>query len=124
MIGSTRSIRVFAYRKPVDMRKGFDGLYALVLEELGRSPLNGDIFVFISKDRRRAKALMWDGTGLCLFAKRLEKGRFVRLTEGASGTELQMTHAELQLLLEGSHAVGKTPLSPASFDTSSLANIR
>ena len=121
MIGSTRSVRVFAYRKPVDMRRGFDGLYALVLEELGRDPLNGDIFVFVSKDRRRAKALMWDGTGLCLFSKRLEVGRFVRLTDPAPGTELQMTVTELQLLLEGSHAIGKTALSPAILDTSCLA---
>lgn len=124
MIGSTRSVRVFAWRRPVDMRRGFDGLYALVLEELQHDPLSGDIFVFVSRDRRRAKALMWDGTGLCLFSKRLERGRFVRLANGENLSQLQLTVTELQLLLEGSHAVGKLPLSPAIFDTSSLASIR
>ena len=124
MIGSTRSVRVYAYRRPVDMRRGFDGLYALVLEELGRDPLTGDIFVFISRDRRRAKALMWDGTGLCLFAKRLEKGRFACLEDGGERRELQMTVTELQLLLEGSPLVGRTPLSPAIFDTRTLALAR
>ena len=124
MIGSTRSVRVFAYRLPVDMRRGFDGLYALVLEELGRDPLTGDIFVFVSRDRRHAKALMWDETGLCLFTKRLERGRFARLHDGGPGAELQMTVTELQPLLEGSHAVGRLPLSPAIYDTSSLAQHR
>ena len=124
MIGSTRSVRVYAYRRPVDMRRGFDGLYALVLEELGRDPLTGDIFVFVSRDRRRAKALMWDGTGLCLFAKRLEKGRFAQLHSLSPEAELQMTVTELQLLLEGSSAIGKLPLSPAVFDISPLESRR
>ena len=74
MIGSTRSVRVFAYSQPADMRKGFDGLYGLVREHLKRDPLSGDMYLFVSGNRRRAKVLMWDGTGLCLYAKRLEKG--------------------------------------------------
>ena len=74
MIGSTRSVRVFAYSQPADMRKGFDGLYGLVREHLERDPLSGDMYLFVSGNRRRAKVLMWDGTGLCLYAKRLEKG--------------------------------------------------
>ncbi len=110
MIGSTRSVRVFAYSSPADMRKGFDGLYGLVVEQLKHDPLSGDLFLFVSGNRKRAKVLMWDGTGLCLYAKRLEKGRFAQVWgEGAS----ELTVAELQLFLEGSHLVGKVRISPA-----------
>ena len=110
MIGSTRSVRVFAYSCPADMRKGFDGLYGLVADQLQHDPLSGDLFLFVSGNRKRAKVLMWDGTGLCLYAKRLEKGRFAQVW-GEVATEL--TVAELQLFLEGSHLVGKVRVSPA-----------
>jgi transposase len=61
------------------MRKGFDGLCALVTQGLHRDPLSGDVFIFVSRDRIRAKTLQWDGTGLCIYSKRLERGRFVSL---------------------------------------------
>jgi len=63
VIGSTRSVRVFAYSQPADMRKGFDGLYGLVKEHLQSDPLSGDMYLFVSGNRKRAKVLMWDGTG-------------------------------------------------------------
>ena len=110
MIGSTRSVRVFAYSSPADMRKGFDGLYGLVADHLKHDPLSGDLFLFVASNRKRAKVLMWDGTGLCLYAKRLEKGRFAQVW-GEPPTEL--TIAELQLFLEGSGLVGKVRVSPA-----------
>ena len=109
MIGSTRAVRVFAYGKPADMRKGFDGLYGLVTEHLKADPLSGDLYLFVSGNRKRAKVLMWDGTGLCLYAKRLEKGRFAHLW----GEEpIELTTAELSLFLEGSGLVGKVRISP------------
>ncbi|MBS2031503.1 MAG: IS66 family insertion sequence element accessory protein TnpB [Deltaproteobacteria bacterium] len=74
MIGSTRRFSVFAYARPADLRKGFDGLFALVKRELQRDPLSGDVFLFTSRTRKRAKLLYWDGTGLCVFAKRIERG--------------------------------------------------
>jgi transposase len=110
VIGSTRALRVLAYGEPADMRKGFDGLYGLVVDRLQRDPLSGDLFLFVSADRRRAKVLMWDGTGLCLYAKRLEKGRFARVWGDAT---MELTMAELQLFLEGSSLVGKVRVSPA-----------
>lgn len=110
MIGSTRNLRVLAYTKPADMRKGFDGLYGLVKEHLKRDPLSGDLYLFVSGNRRRAKVLMWDGTGLCLYAKRLEKGRFAQVW---SEPPIELTQAELQLFLEGSSLVGKIRVSPA-----------
>jgi transposase len=112
MIGSTRSLRVFAYTCPVNMRKGFDGLYGIVADELGRDPLSGDVFLFVSRNRKRAKTLLWDGTGLCLYAKRLERGRFARLWGGDGVSQIELTMAELSLFLEGSKLVGKVPVSP------------
>jgi transposase len=112
MIGASPSVKVFAYTEPVDMRKGFDGLFGLVKTHLGRDPLSGDLFVFMSKNRKRAKVLLWDGTGLCLYAKRLERGQFANLWSGTEKAEIELTAAELQLFLEGSLLVGKVPVSP------------
>ncbi len=119
MIGSTRSLRVFAYGSPADMRKGFDGLYGLVKQHLERDPLSGDLYLFVSGNRKRAKVLMWDGTGLCLYAKRLEKGRFAHLW---GEDTLELTMAELQLFLEGSALVGKVRVSPAALCLKCLTN--
>ena len=109
MLGLSRRVRVFAYRAPVDMRKSFNTLSALVLE-LGQDLLAGDAFLFVGKSRRRAKVLWFDGTGLCLLAKRLEKGRFSAVWERA-----ELTSSELVLFLEGSDAIGRVPLSPPTF---------
>ncbi len=61
------------------MRKHYDGLYALVVSEMKADPLSGDLFLFTNRRRTRAKVLLWDGTGLCLYQKRLERGRFAPL---------------------------------------------
>ncbi len=110
MLGLSRKLRVFACGSPTDMRKSFNTLSALVLE-LGHQLLAGDAYVFVGKTRRRAKVLWFDGTGLCLLAKRIEKGRFAPLWERS-----ELTHTELLLFLEGSEAVGRVALSPAPFD--------
>jgi transposase len=112
VIGSTRQVAVHAYGRPVDMRKSFDTLAALVKGELRREVLSGDVFVFVGKTRRRAKVLYWDGTGLCVFAKRLEKGRFAAPWERSPGGALRWTMSELTLFLEGSELVGRIRLSP------------
>ena len=115
MIGSTRLVTVLAYAAPVDMRKSFDGLTALVTQELGQDVLAGGVYLFISRSRKRAKVLFWDGTGLCLYAKRLEKGRFTAVWEGKSGVPVRMTTTELALFLEGSELAGRVTLSPPPF---------
>ena len=115
MIGSTRQVAVYAYGAPVDLRKGFDGLSGLVMNELGRDPLAGDFFVFVNRTRKRAKVLLWDGTGLCIYAKRLERGRFACLWREADARSVRLTMSELQLFLEGSTLVGRVALSPAPF---------
>jgi transposase len=112
VIGSTRSLRVFAYTLPTDMRKGFDGLFGMVSSHLDRDPMSGELFLFVARNRKRAKVLMWDGTGLCLYAKRLEKGQFAKLWAGEDTTSIELTTSELQLFLEGSRLVGKVAVSP------------
>lgn len=122
ILGSSRSLRVFAYTRPTDMRKGFDGLYGLVRSELGRDPVSGDLFLFVARNRKRAKVLVWDGTGLCLYAKRLEKGRFARLWAGEDTSTLELTMSELALFMEGSKLVGKVPISPEKMCLKCLTN--
>lgn len=114
MIGLTRAVRVFAYAGPIDMRRGFDGLAALVTEALGHDLLRGDVYLFVGKSRRRAKVLYFDGTGLCLLAKRLETGHFARLWDRVEdGAGIEMTLSELALFLEGSELVEKRIAPPA-----------
>ncbi len=113
MIGSSRALCVYAYTQAVDMRKSFNTLSALVCEEMKREVLAGDMFLFVSADRKRAKVLYFDGTGLCLFCKRLEKGKFSPLYRRKRAGGLEMTPSELSLFIEGSDAVGRIALSPA-----------
>jgi transposase len=119
MLGLNQTMRIFAYSKPADMRNGFDGLSSLVRNELGHDPLSGALYLFTNRDRTRAKVLHFDGSGLCVYAKRLEKGRFATLW-GDDGP-LELSTAELQLFLEGSTLVGKITLSPKKLCTADLA---
>lgn len=122
MIGSSRNLRVFAYAGPADLRKGFDGLYGIVTAELLRDPLDGDCFLFVNRARTRAKVLLWDGTGLCIYMKRLEQGKFASLWDAhASRASVELTMSELSLFLEGSKMVGRIPLSPKEIKPTALA---
>lgn len=112
LIGSSRVIRVWAWPAPVDLRRGFDGLYAMVVSQLSKDPLSGELFLFTNISRKNCKVLFWDGTGLCLFAKRLERGRFAPLRRTELGGPIQLTASELALYIEGSSLVGKAALSP------------
>jgi transposase len=115
MIGSTRQVTVYAFSQPADLRRGFDGLSALVREAMGRDELSGDLYLFVSRNRRRAKVLLWDGTGLCVYAKRLERGRFACPWGQKGSSQVRLTVSELQLFLEGSKLVGQVVLSPPAF---------
>ena len=81
-------------------RKGFDGLYGLVRDRLGHDPLSGHLFLFSNRDRTRLKILVWDGSGLWVCAKRLEKGRF-RWPAATDASCLTMRAEELAMLLNG-----------------------
>jgi transposase len=99
VIGPSGSIRVLVATKPVDFRKGAEGLAALVRETLQADPFSGTVYVFRAKRADRVKLLFWDGTGVCLFAKRLEDGEFrwPRVQDGV----MRLSAAQLQALLEG-----------------------
>ena len=114
MIGSTRQLRVFAYGEPADMRNGFNGLAALV-QRLSKDVVAGDLFLFVGRSRKRAKVLFWDGTGLVVYAKRLERGCFTAPWKRTGTGPVEMTTTELSLFLEGSHLAGRMRLSPAPF---------
>lgn len=92
-------IRVLVATKPVDFRKGMDGLAGLVKEQLKADPFCGVIYVFRSKRADRVKLLFWDGSGVCLFAKRLEDGKFrwPRIEDGV----MRLSAAQLSGLIEG-----------------------
>ena len=76
MIGPSGTVRVMVATKPVDFRKGMEGLAMLVREHMKADPFSGAVYVFRAKRADRIKLIFWDGTGLCLFAKRLEDGVF------------------------------------------------
>ena len=120
MIGVPRGVSVFAYAQPCDMRKSFNTLAAIVTEELKHDMLAGDLYLFVSRDRKRAKVLYFDGTGVCLFAKRIERGQFSAVWKRARGPQLELTLSELGLFIEGSDAFGKVPLSPPLLRKSDL----
>ena len=120
MIGSTRTLRVWAYPAPADLRKGFDGLQALVAQTLRRDPLSGDCYLFVNRTRRRAKVLLWDGTGLCIYQKRLEQGRFASLWAQAAASTVELTLSELALFLEGCALLARQRLSPGVVQPASL----
>jgi len=99
MIGLAPETRVWLASGPTDMRRGFDGLALLVQETLKRDPHCGHLFVFRGKRGGLVKILWHDGQGMCLFAKRLEKGRFI-WPSPAEGV-VAITPAQLGYLLEG-----------------------
>jgi transposase len=114
ILGTSRAVRVFAYPAPVDLRKGYDGLFGLVKTGLERDPLSGDLFLFVNRPRKGCKVLLWDGTGLCIFQKRLERGTFASLWR-KDGDVVRMTASELALFIEGSELIGRRRLSPEAF---------
>ena len=111
ILGTTRALRVFAYPEPIDLRKGYDGLFGLVKHGLQRDPMSGELFLFVNRARTGCKVLLWDGTGLCIFQKRLERGRFAAPWR-RDGTTLELTASELALFVEGCELVGRHDLSP------------
>lgn len=113
MIGTSRSVRVWACTHPVDLRKGYDGLFGLVRSSLKADPLSGDLYLFVNRNRTSCKVLLWDGTGLAIFMKRLDKGRFAALKRDGDSGPVRLTTSELALFVEGCQAVGRSALSPA-----------
>jgi transposase len=99
MIGLPSGTRIWLAAGRTDMRRGFDGLAALAQSALEQEPFSGHVFVFRGRRGDIIKLLWWDGQGMCLFAKRLEKGRFI-WPQAESGS-VSLTPAQLSMLLEG-----------------------
>jgi transposase len=91
--------RIFVFSEYIDLRAGFDKLSMLVRERIGANLVDGDLYLFFGRDRRKLKAICYDGTGVLLFAKRMERGRFMRLEDLE---EKEITSDELDWLLRGS----------------------
>lgn len=101
MFGLGLATKIYVAVEPVDMRKGFDGLHGLVRDQLGQDPLSGHVFLFSNRTRTRLKALVWDGSGLWVCAKRLEKGRYRWPAAGERQRSVTMRAEELAMLVNG-----------------------
>jgi transposase len=99
VFGLTTATRIYIAVGAIDMRKGFEGLHGLVRDHLGQDPLSGHLFLFTNKTRTRLKALVWDGSGLWVCAKRLEKGRF--RWPAAETASVTLRAEELAMLVGG-----------------------
>ena len=99
MIGLPAQTQIWIAAGVTDLRRGFDGLSAIAQTALEQNPFSGHVFVFRGRRGDLIKLLWWDGDGLCLFAKRLERGRFV-WPQAENGT-VSLTRAQLSMLLEG-----------------------
>ena len=100
MFGVGLATKIYIALDAVDMRKGFEGLHGLVRDHLGQDPLSGHLFLFTNRTQTRLKALVWDGSGLWVCAKRLEKGRF-RWPAAGTGRSVTMRAEELAMLVNG-----------------------
>jgi transposase len=100
MINFNRRTRVFVSKEPTDMRASYDTLFSKAKGVLNQDPLSGHLFVFINSKRTSIKCLYWDGTGLVLLCKRLDKGTFSRINPMFRG-EVILTPAEFALFFEG-----------------------
>lgn len=106
MFGLGPATRIYLAAGATDMRKGFEGLYGLVRNQLQLEPLSGHLFLFSNAQRNRLKLLFWDGSGLWVCAKRLEKGRFGWPAAVNGQAKVTLSHEELGLLLGGIDLAG------------------
>ena len=101
MIALNRRTKIFISKEPTDMRSSYDSLFMKAKEVLKQDPFSGHLFVFMNKRRSSCKCLYYDGTGLVLICKRLEKGLFAKMNPHYAG-DVVLTQAEFNLFFEGS----------------------
>jgi transposase len=111
MFFDPRARRVFCYRNAVDLRQAHNGLSHLVTHVMGRDLLGGDIFVFVSRDRKTAKALVWDGSGLAIYHKKMERARVMSF-DGLDEQHEVSAH-DFTLLLGGAKVTLTVNLKPS-----------
>jgi transposase len=112
---------VFAYPSPVDLRKGYDGLFGLVEQGLKQDPMCGDLYLFVNETRKLCKILVWDGSGLCIFQKRLTLGTFASLWRD-DGKSVRLTQRELALFVEGSTFFARRPAVAAAVEKKTVVS--
>lgn len=101
MFGLNARQRYYLYSQPVDMRKSYDGLSGLVRNHLHRNPTDGEVYVFLNRDRSIIKMLLWDRSGYSIYSKRLEQGSFERPRSEEDQAGIRLDWEELVLILEG-----------------------
>jgi transposase len=105
MLSFPANVRLYLANRPVDGRKSFNGLAAVVESEFDLSPMSGDLFIFLTRRANLVRMLFWDRDGFCLVSKRLERGTFKRVRQAAiADGHVELDVAELTLLLEGIEA--------------------
>ena len=100
MFVDRKGLRIFVYREAIDMRCGFEKLHSYCVHQMKAVMDQGHVYLFFGKNRRRLKLLVYDGSGLVLMAKRMERGNFMNHAELLGRSEIN--HQELQLILHGS----------------------
>lgn len=118
MIAINRRTKIFVCKEPTDMRASYDTLFSRVKSVLEKDPFSGHLFVFVNRSRTSCKCLFYDGTGLVLICKRMEKGLFSRLNP-FYGKEVVLTQAEFSLFFEGADLEKRFLDSPAEVRRSS-----
>lgn len=113
MIGTNRRTRYYICKTPTDMRSSYDSLFLKVRDILKKNPLSGHVFVFMNKKRNSIKALYYDGTGLVILSKRLERGCFMRVNPFYKKM-IHLTQAEFNLFFEGAQLDKRFVESPSS----------
>ena len=106
MFGLGPATKIYVALGAIDMRKGFDGLYGIVRDKLGLEVRSGHLFLFTNARRNRLKILLWDGSGVWICAKRLERGRSSWPLAADGSDRVSLSHEELSLLLGGIDLTG------------------
>lgn len=119
MIALNRRTKIFVCKEPTDMRASYDSLFAKAKSVLNQDPFSGHLFLFINSRRTSCKCLYYDGTGLVLICKRMEKGTFSRINPMYRG-EIVLTQAEFSLFFEGADLEKRFIESPAEVKKSSF----
>ncbi len=101
MLHLSASCKYYLYRNPTDMRKGFDSLCGIVICELQMNVLSGAVFIFINKKHNQVKLILWEGDGLSMYYKRLEKGTYEVPVSTRTDKDISITHEALHHILQG-----------------------
>ncbi|HVH95755.1 MAG TPA: IS66 family insertion sequence element accessory protein TnpB [Bacillus sp. (in: firmicutes)] len=101
MLHLSLSCKYYLYRASTDMRKGFDSLSGMVMQQMQMNALSGDVFIFINKKRNQIKLLLWEGDGFSLYYKRLEQGTYELPAIDKNSNSVNITSQQLQLILQG-----------------------